>query len=117
MDNNPSESQLRKVVLVRDAALFAGSDEHAISAGHIMSLIATAKLHGLDPERYLRDLIRVLPHWPRGRYLELWPKFWAATRARLNAKQLDAELGHLDVPARAAADAAEQPVADNGLVR
>jgi len=106
MDNNPSESQLRKVVLVRDASLFAGSDEHAASAGHIMSLVASAKLHNLDPERYLRDLIRVLPHWPRGRYLELAPKFWAATRAGLNTTQLNAELGHLDVPS-CAADAAE----------
>jgi len=108
LDNNPSESNLRRVVLIRDASMFAGSDEHAEGAGHIMSLIASAKLHGLDPERYLRDLIRVLPHWPRERFLELAPKFWAATRERLSRKQLDAELGLLDVPP-AAADAPEQP--------
>jgi transposase len=36
MDNNLSESALRKVVIVRDSALFAGSDEHAESAGHIL---------------------------------------------------------------------------------
>lgn len=71
MDNNLSEGQLRKVVRIRDAALFAGSDEHAEAAGHILSLIASARLHQLDPERYLRDLIRVLPHWPRQRFLEL----------------------------------------------
>jgi hypothetical protein len=40
MDNNLSESALRKVVIIRDSALFAGSDEHAQSAGHILSLIA-----------------------------------------------------------------------------
>jgi transposase len=61
LDNNLSESALRKVVLIRDAALFAGRDDHAESAGHVLSIIASARLHHLDPELYLRDLIRVLP--------------------------------------------------------
>ena len=63
-----------------------------------MSLIASARLHALDPEAYLRDVFRVLPHWPRSRYLELAPKYWLATRARLDAAQLEAELGPLTVP-------------------
>jgi len=98
MDNNLSEGQLRKIVRIRDAALFAGSDGHAEAAGHILSLIASARLHRLDPERYLRDLVRVLPHWPRERFLELAPKHWAATRRRLDARELEAELGPLHVP-------------------
>ena len=98
VDNNLSESALRKVVLIRDSALFAGSEDHAEAAGHILSLIASARLHGLEPEAYLRDLIRVLPFWPRDRFLELAPKFWAETRARLDARQLDAEVGVIDVP-------------------
>ena len=64
MDNNLSEGQLRKVVRIPDASLFAGSDEHSEAAGHILSLIASARLHELDPERYLRDVIRVLPTGP-----------------------------------------------------
>lgn len=98
LDNNPSESALRKVVMVRDAALFAGSDEHAESAGHVLSLIASARLHRLDPERYLTDLIRVLPYWPRDRYLELAPKYWAQTRARLLDGELDQQIGPVTVP-------------------
>jgi transposase len=98
MDNNLSESALRKVVIVRDSALFAGSDEHAESAGHILSLIASARLHAIEPQQYLRDLIRVLPHWPRDRFLELAPKFWIATRARISADQLDKEVSVIDVP-------------------
>ena len=35
---------------------------------HLLTLIATARLHRLDPEAYLRDLFRVLAHWPRDRY-------------------------------------------------
>jgi len=51
----------------------------------LLTLIATARLHRLDPELYLRDLIRVLPYWPRERFLELCPRDWIATRARLDA--------------------------------
>ena len=100
LDNNLSEAALRKVVIIRDSALFAGSDEHAEAAGHILSLIASARLHDLEPQAYLRDLIRVLPFWPRDRFLELAPMFWAATRARLDARQLEAEVGVIDVPER-----------------
>jgi transposase len=98
LDNNRSERELRRIAVGRKAWMFVGSDDHATAAGHIFSLIASARLHGLDPEAYLRDLFRVLAHWPKGRYLELAPRYWAATRARLVPKQLDAEIGDLTVP-------------------
>lgn len=75
-----------------------GSDDHAQAAGNLLTLIASARLHGLDPEEYLRDVLRVRAHWPRDRYLELAPKYWAATRARLDVAQLAAEFGPLDIP-------------------
>ena len=98
LENNRSERELRRIAVGRKAFLFVGSDEHAESAGHLYSLIASARLHRLDPEAYLRDVIRVLPHWPRERHLELAPKYWAATRARLDSVQLGRELGDLTVP-------------------
>ena len=100
MTNNRSERGLRNIASGRKAWLFCGSDQHADSAAQLMSLIASAKLHKLDPELYLRDIIRVLPHWPKDhdRYLELSPKYWAATRARLDPAQLVADFGPLDVP-------------------
>jgi hypothetical protein len=55
-------------------------------------------LHRLDPEAYVRDLFRVLAHWPRDRYVELAPKYWAATRKRLDAVELAAEIGILTIP-------------------
>ena len=73
-----------------------------------MTLIASARLHGLDPELYLRDVFRVFPYWPRDRYLELAPKYWPATRVRLDLSELEAELGPLTVPARSSS---EQPAA------
>lgn len=98
LDNNRSERELRRIAVGRKAWLFVGSDDHAHSAGHLFSLIASARLHRLDPEAYLRDLFRVLPHWPRDRYLELAPKYWTRTRARLDARELAAEIGPLAVP-------------------
>ncbi len=99
LDNNRSELALRgRVAVGRKAWLFVGSDDHAQSATGIMSLIASARLHRLDPETYLRDVLRVLPHWPRDRYLELSPLHWAATRARLDGDDLARELGALTVP-------------------
>jgi transposase len=98
MDNNRSERELRRIAVGRKAWLFVGSDDHAQAAGHVFSLVASAKLHGLDPEAYLRDLFRVLGHWPRDRYLELSPRYWAATRAKLDDTELALELGPLTVP-------------------
>ncbi|MBZ4423354.1 IS66 family transposase [Myxococcus sp. RHST-1-4] len=98
LENNRSERELRRIAVGRKAWLFVGSDDHAQSAGHLFTLIATARLHRLNPEAYLRDLLRVLAHWPRERYLELAPKYWAATRARLVAAELDAEVGNLTIP-------------------
>jgi transposase len=98
LENNRSERQLRKIAVGRKGWLFLGSDQHGEAAGHLFSLIASARLHRLDPEGYLRDLFRVLAHWPRDRYLELAPKYWAQTRARLDAAELATEIGPLTVP-------------------
>ena len=98
LTNNHSERELRRVATGRKAWLFVGSDDHGQAAGNLLTLIASARLHQLDPEAYLRDLFRVLPHWPRGRYLELAPRYWTATRARLDAAQLERELGPLTIP-------------------
>lgn len=107
LDNNASERELRRVAVGRKAWMFVGSDDHAQAAGNLMTLIASARLHRLDPEAYLRDLFRVLPHWPRERFLELCPRDWAQTRARLDPAELELELGALTVPP----PSSEQPAA------
>lgn len=61
LTNNDSECQLGKVATGRKAWLFVGSDDHAQAAGNLLTLISSARLHGLDPEAYLRDLFCVLP--------------------------------------------------------
>ncbi len=106
--NDSSERELRLIAAGRKAGLFCGSDCHAQSAAEIMSLVASAKLHKLDPGLYLREVIRGLPHWPKDRDLELSPRHWAATRTRLSVRQLANELGPLDVPDQPAEAAAEE---------
>ncbi len=108
MDNNPSENALRIVATGRKAWLFFGSDDHAEAAANLYSLIASCKLHDLDPECYLAEVIRVMPYWPRDRYLELAPAYWARTRERLDQTELAAELGHVTVPS-SPLDTTEQP--------
>jgi transposase len=98
MDNNPAENALRTVALGRKVFLFYGSDDHATAAGNVLSLAASCKLHDLDPELYFTEILRVLPYWPRDRYLELAPKYWRATRARLRPKEIERELGPITVP-------------------
>ncbi|MFN0245996.1 MAG: IS66 family transposase [Kofleriaceae bacterium] len=98
MTNNRSELQLRRVATGRKAWLFVGSDDYGQAAGNLLTLIASARLHKLDPEAYLRDIFRVLPYWPRDRYLELAPRYWQCTRARLDPAALDCEIGWLTIP-------------------
>lgn len=98
LDNNASERALRKVAVGRKNWLFVGSDDHAQSTANLLSMIASARLHDLDPEDYLRDVFRVLPQWPKDRYLELAPKNWPATRARLDPAELEQEVGWLTIP-------------------
>jgi transposase len=107
MDNNNSENALRIVATGRKAWLFFGSDDHAEAAANLYSLIASCKLHRIDPERYLAEVIRVMPYWPRARYLELAPTYWTHTRARLDPVELEAELGFVTVPT-VLVDTAEQ---------
>jgi transposase len=108
LDNNASEREIRQIAVGRKAWLFVGSDDHAEAAANIFSLVASCKLHGIEPEGYLRDLFRVLSEWPRDRYLELAPKYWAATRARLDSEELKRPVGRLTIPARPT----QEPVAD-----
>jgi transposase len=98
MTNNNSERALRQIAVGRRSWMFFGSDDHATAAANLFSLIASCELHELDPETYLSEIIHVLPFWPRGRYLELAPKYWTATRARIPAAQLDVEIGNISVP-------------------
>jgi hypothetical protein len=99
LTNNWAERANKSVALGRRAWLFCGSDDHAKSTAALFSLVCSARLHGLDPEEYLRCLIRLVPLWPLDRMLELSPLFWNQTRPRLDAQALAADFGPIPIPA------------------
>jgi transposase len=85
LDNNAAERQLRRVAVGRKNWLFAGSEEGAERACVLYSLVASCKLHGVNPFDYLRDvLVRVGEH-PARDVLALTPKLWKQSREQLDA--------------------------------
>ena len=80
LTNNAAERALRPVALGRKAWLFAGSDRGGDRAAFIYTLIGTAKLNGVDPQRCLADLLtRLVNGWPNSRIDELMPWAYAQT--------------------------------------
>lgn len=81
IDNNAAERALRGVALGRGNYLFMGSDAGGQRAAALYSLVETAKLNGLDPEAYLRDVLARIADHPINRVDELLP--WNITEQQL----------------------------------
>jgi hypothetical protein len=73
IDNNAAERALRVVALGRKNYLFAGSDTGGERAAAIYSLIGSAKLNGIDPEAYLREVLMRIADHPVNRIADLLP--------------------------------------------
>jgi hypothetical protein len=61
IDNNPVENTIRPIAIGKKNWLFTGSERAGKRAAAIQSLLATAKLNGLDPAAWLRDTLEKLP--------------------------------------------------------
>ena len=85
--NNISERQARRQAVGRKRWLFVGSDDGAAVNTTFNTLIASCHLHGIEPEAYLRDLLCLLPSWPKNRILELAPCNWNQTRQQPQTQQ------------------------------
>jgi len=73
ISNNAAERAIRPLALGRKNYLFAGSDAGGERAAAAYTLIETAKLNGLDPEAYLRDVIGRIADHPINRIAQLLP--------------------------------------------
>jgi hypothetical protein len=87
LDNNRSERELRREAVGRKNWIFVGTDDGAEWNATVVSLIASCALHGIEPWAYLRDVLILLPSWPRDRVLELCPKHWKQTLENTDARQ------------------------------
>jgi transposase len=73
IDNNPVENAIRPIAVGKKNWLFCGSERAGRRAAAIQSLLATAKLNGLDPSAWLKATLENLPAWPNSRIDELLP--------------------------------------------
>jgi transposase len=88
VDNNTVERTIRAIGLGRKNALFAGSAAGGENWAILASLINSAKLHGLDPQTYLADILeRIVSGQTKVNALhELLPWEWKAARAAQDVK-------------------------------
>jgi len=73
VDNNRYERVMRPVAQGRRKWLFAGSQRAGERMAGLMSLLEMARLNGLEPWAWLRDVLEKLPPWPNNRLDELLP--------------------------------------------
>jgi hypothetical protein len=81
MTNNAAERAIRPLALGRKNWLFAGSDTGGNRAAMMYTIIQTAKLNGLDPEAYLRDILTRIADHPINKIDQLLPWNWTKARA------------------------------------
>lgn len=86
--NNISERGLRREVMGRRNWMFIGNDDAGDVNATFVSLLASCQMHGIEPWSYLRDLLCLLPSWPRRRVLELAPARWEATLQEAETQRL-----------------------------
>jgi transposase len=82
LDNNTVERAIRPIALGRKNSLFAGSDGGAHHWAIVASLVATAKLNGVEPQAWLTDVLeRMVSGRTKAHELErLLPWAWKAER-------------------------------------
>lgn len=85
--NNTAERALRGVAIGRKNYLPLGSDAGGHTAAVMYTLLGTARLNDINPQRYLRHVLERLPEHPSNRIDELLP--WAvAAKWAQEAKEL-----------------------------
>jgi transposase len=81
IDNNLIERQIKPWKLGAKNWLFVGSELAGQRAAVVMSLVQSAKLNGLDPWAYLRDVLARIHSHPSHRLDELLPHRWRPNEA------------------------------------
>ena len=88
LDTNTVERAIRPIALGRKNALFAGSDGGARHWAIVASLVATARLNGVEPLAWLTDVLERMVLGPSKAHelARLLPWAWKAERAGADLK-------------------------------
>ena len=81
IDNNLVENQIRPVALGKKNYLFAGSHQAAQRAAIIYTLIGTCEKVGINPEKWLTDVLAKLPARMANDIDDLLPQNWNPEKA------------------------------------
>ena len=73
LDNNLIENKIRPLALGRKNYLFAGSDQGAQRLAMFYSFFGSCKALGVNPYRWLKKVLEVMPRTRPSRYAELLP--------------------------------------------
>jgi transposase len=92
IDNNAAERALRAVAIGRKNYLFFGSDVGGETAAVLYTFTQTCQALGIEPWRYLRDVLERLPTHPAERLAELLPDEWAQGQRAAAAAESPGEL-------------------------
>jgi hypothetical protein len=76
LDTNHVERGLRRIPMGRRNWLFCWTELGAEHVGLIQSLIATCRLHDINPYTYLVDVLQRVSIHPASRVAELTPRLW-----------------------------------------
>jgi hypothetical protein len=76
IDNNVSEREMKRIVLNRKNSLFVGNQRGGQTAVILSSITSTCRRHGIDPQRYLTQLLTNLPDTPLSRLPAWLPDVW-----------------------------------------
>ena len=63
IDNNTAERAMRSIAIGRKNYLFVGSQNGGKAAAIAYTLIETAKLNGVDPQKWLADTLARIPDY------------------------------------------------------
>ena len=76
MDTNHLERALRPIPMGRKSWLFCWTEVGAKYVGIVQSLIATCRMHGIEPYTYFVDVLQRVGQHPAARVAELTPRLW-----------------------------------------
>jgi transposase len=98
IDNNAAERALRAVAIGRKNYLFFGSDIGGDTAAVLYTFTQTCQALGVEPWRYLRDVLERLPSHPPEQLAQLLPDEWAQAQRSATAAMSSGPTGEIVPP-------------------